>query len=324
MPASLEQQWTSEQDQLIRSLVKEGISTKQMPPHIPGRTLRAIESRVYLLGLKSGTPRTKHSKDEAFWSTPNPLNSYYAGLLAADGSVCTEKHTLQWVCHESDRGALQGFVEAARFTGGIRVHERQTPLGGGTAHTSVRVAACQRWNADLARNFGVIPQKAYRLTPPPLPTDLLFACYLIGYTDGDGCISINRHRDGREMPVICYTSASRAILEGIRAFVERHFPFRRSGKETHLASSAEGTYHHYRIYGMQAVKLFEFLRRIDVPKFARKWGNPAFLALAESYHQRWPDYFTPDKEVVFGPDGNLLPLSSQISPSPHETCPVLV
>ncbi len=317
MSASPETQWTPEEDTIIRQSLAKGMQIKQVLPLLPNRRIRGLYCRVYTLGLRSGQPRTKHTKDESFWAQPNPLNSYYAGVLAADGSVCNEKHIMQWVCEQTDRPSMERFVQACSFTGGVGQHIRKKRTGGLTTHTSVRVAACQQWNVDLARNFNITPRKAHRLAPPTFSNDLLACCYLIGYTDGDGCISIGKTAGVPDMPVMCYTSASRAILEWLKQFVESHFPFSRSGKKPQLASSHNGNYHHYRIYGMVAIKLFDFLRRIDVPHFARKWDNPAFLALVETYRQKWPEFFAADKELAFDPAGNIVfaaSLPPQIAP----------
>lgn len=309
MPTSPDRHWSPEEDSVIRSLVKVGSQLKDMPPHLPKRTLRGIQCRVYTLGLKSGQPRTKHSKDEAFWETPNPLNSYYAGLMAADGSVGGYREVLQWTCESADISSMAAFIRATRFTGRMKETLIHHPAGNTSIHCRVFVSACQKWNADLARNFSVVPQKAHRLAPPAFSNDLLACCYLIGYTDGDGCV----HACKTGMPQIQYVSASRAIIEWIQHFIDLHFPFKIRDTTTKIRSSSANTYHHLHIYGMVAIKLFDFLRRIDVPHFARKWDNPAFLTLVKTYRQKWPAFFAPDKELAFDPDGNIV-FASTLTP----------
>ncbi len=307
MSASPDKQWSPEEDNVIRALVLQGTQLKDMPPSLPKRSLRAIQCRVYGLGLKSGQPRTKHSKNEAFWAVPTPFNTYYAGLLAADGSVGGYREVLQWTCESADRDSMRRLIEATHFTGKITESVKRHATGNTSIHCRVFFSACQRWNADLARNFNIVPQKAYRLAPPAFSSDYLACCYLIGYTDGDGCIAIGKRENLPDAPVISYTSASRAILEWIQQFVETRFPFSvRAKREKHIGSSAEGSYHHYYVYGIAAIKLFDFLRRIDVPHFPRKWDNPAFLALVETYKAKWPEFFASDKELAFDPAGNIV------------------
>ncbi len=275
-----------------------------MAPSFPKRSARAVSCRIYELGLKSGNPRTKHSKDEAFWEVPNPLNSYYAGVLAADGTIATAREVVQWTCEQTDRPAMEGLVRASRFTGAITDTPRKSPCSENVSiHSRISFSACQKWNADLARNFNVIPRKAHRLAPPAFSSDLLACCYLIGYIDGDGCIHAAKSGD----PSISFTSASRAIIQWIQTFVESRFPFQvlANPKPNHIRSSSEDTYHHYVVRGMVAAKLFLFLRQLPVPKFPRKWDNPAFLAIVERYREWWPEFFTPDMEVAFDENGNL-------------------
>lgn len=298
MPASTEQQWKPEEDNLLRQSIK---TTSLKDLQIGGRTRRAIESRACLLGLKSATPKIKHSKDESFWSVPNALNSYYAGYLAADGCVHDQCYSVSWAAQQDDRCALEAFKAAVRFTGDIKCAAKVTPSGGISQMCTIRVANCKRWMADLATNFSVIPRKSRRLAPPNVTTDFLRCCYLIGYIDGDGCI----HADNRGQAQIRFVSASRDIIAWLQWFIESRFPFQMRAKPKHITTSANGAYHHYSVYGMTAIKLFEFLRHIDVPKLARKWESPTFLAAVATYRQDYPGYFTSDKEPRFDGSGNI-------------------
>lgn len=76
-------------------------------------------------------------------------------------------------------------------------------------------------------------------------------------------------------------------------------------KERSVSTSANGNYHSYVVYGMSAVKMFEFLRTIDVPKFSRKWDNPAMLEAMAEYRTKWPEYFAAPNLIAFDEQGNL-------------------
>ena len=310
MPASKEQQWKTEEDDLLRNSIKQRLSFKDMVPLFPARTRRGLTCRAYTLGLQSGTPRTIHSKNESFWETPNAINSYYAGLAAADMSVGKSRSILAWTCATEDEEYMVEFVKRCGFTGSIRRFnkENKSICGGHPTkplcfHSSVVIAASQKWCADLARNFNVVNNKTHRLRPPNLHSDYLKCCYLVGLLDGDGSVSFNMKE---KSPHIAYGSASRDIVEWVREFVEDHFPFKIRARPTSVAEKLDGRYYHYSICGMTCVKLIELLRTIDVPRFKRKWDNPLILELIQGYHMKWPEYFTPEKELAFHDDGSII------------------
>ena len=309
MPASIEQQWKPEEDALLKKLITEGISFKDMPDKFPNRTRRGLTCRAYTLGLKSGTPRTIHSKDESFWETPNPINSYYAGLAAADMSLDNKKHTLSWGCEVDDEKYMQFFIDATKFTGtifrttkinkSINGYDVKKPI---SIHSNLRVGACQKWSINLENNFNIIPNKTYRLRPPNLKSDYLKCCYLIGLFDGDGALS---HRNNVH-PLIAYGSASKDIVEWVREFIESRFPFKIKQKNTTIQNRYDNHYYRYNINGMTAVKVIELFRTIDVPKFTRKWDNPNILQIIEQYKVKWPKYFTKEKQQAFNQEGNIV------------------
>lgn len=303
MPASKDQQWKPEEDQLLRTMLAAGQSLKGIAMQFPSRSRRAIECRTYTLGLKSGTPRTVHSKNEAFWETPNALNCYYAGLAAADMSVDHVKHTLSWGCEHEDELYIDLFIQNTGFTGkSFRTTKINGVIGGRqiikptSIHSNLRVAACQQWHRDLARNFNVVPNKTHRLRPPNLETDLLKSCYLIGLLDGDGALSYSTQN---MTPNIAYGSASRDIVEWVREFVESRFPYKMRATKTEVRELLDGHYYHYNVYGISAVKLIELFRTINVPKFTRKWENPILLKIIDRYHEKWPELFTPETTPRF-------------------------
>lgn len=307
MPASKEQQWKPEEDQTLKDCLKSGMILPEISEYIPTRTKRAIQCRMGKLELKANNPRTFHSKDESFWETPNSINSYYAGVIAADGSLSNKAYTLAWACESTDRPHLEDFVKRTRFTGGIKEFLKQSPKSDYIAiHNSVRVSACKKWNADLAFNFNIVGNKTYRLSPPNLANDYLMCCFLIGYTDGDGTISPFRTKAKPEIH-IRYCSASRCIIEWIRDFVIKHFPFQIKGRDSKVHISANGQHFSYSIYGVRAIQFFEFMRKLDLPKFPRKWDNPEILAVVERYHRDFPQWFTPDQERVFDAAGMIVP-----------------
>lgn len=305
MAASKDRQWTHEEDSLLRSLVEQKTSTKNMPSHFPKRTLRGIETRVYTLGLKSGTPRTIHSKDELFWDTPNPINCYYAGMVAADGSLNSEKHTFAWTAATADEEHLIKFAATVKYTGKISHVSKKSPSSDTICyHSALRISAAKRWLEDLKRNFDLFQNKTYRLRPPPLGNDYLMSCYLVGLLDGDGSLSFSREL---KTVHIAYGSASKDIVQWVREFVDQRFQFAVKKKPPAIVKTLlNGRYYHTSIYGLKAVKFIELMKTLPVPRYSRKWENPELLAIIDRYHQKWPQYFIPDQEMTFDPSGDIV------------------
>lgn len=303
MSASKDRQWAPEEDQLLRTLIEARHFFREMVPFFPKRTQMAIESRARDKGLHSGRPAKKYTKNEAFWEIPNPLNSYYSGLMAADG--CLVRGTasaLMWKCSGDDVEYVTRFIASCGYTGPIQHASIDHPVKGVVRYPYVRINSCQKWHADMERNFSLTPQKTRRLAPPSLTSDLLLCCYLIGYIDGDGCIYPNRSSFAQ----VNFTSASLAIIEWVKRFTDKHFNTQVQVRERNIQTPDHGRFHHFSVQGLSAGLMIDFLRRIDVPRFARKWDNPAILALIDGYRAKWPHLFAPENELSFDAAGMIV------------------
>lgn len=315
MPASKEQLWKPEEDQIIRDLVKNQYRIMDMGIFLPNRTQRALYCRIYELGLKSGSPRTKYSKNETFWEIPNAINCYYAGWIAADGSIDNEKHTLRLSCEKSDEPSLYRFMKESEYDGKIFNTLKKSPSSDYISiHSTLAIGACQKWNEDLKRVFNLFQNKTYRLAPPNLGNDYLMCCYLAGLLDGDGALS---SAQSTQMIHIAYGSASRLIVEWVQKFVDEKFPFRAKNNERAIVKNKlDGRYFHYSIYGVKAAKLIELFRTLPIPRFVRKWDNPTLLTLIDSYHKRFPSFFTSDQQLAFDSSGKIVFANTLSTPSP--------
>jgi hypothetical protein len=297
--------WTPEEETLLRDLIKHGFRFVEMPVFLTRRSARAIESHAHELGLHSGVPATRLSKNEEFWTTPNPINCYYAGWIAADGSLQNVKRqTLSLACEITDEPQLKAFVAACGWTGDLQYILKKSPKSDNEAiHCAARISACKQWNADLQRVFNLAQNKTYRLAPPFLGSDYLMFCYLIGLLDGDGAVSISKTNNQLH---IAYGSASARIVEWVQSFVEEKIPFQIRSKPQRIAHLLNGGYHHYVVRGLRAVKLVELARRMSIPRFARKWDRQDVTDIIAHYRSKWPEWFTPDRELSFDSSGSLV------------------
>ena len=294
------QPWSQVEDDALRSLCQASkMPTRTMAP-ILGRTIDAVRGRMVKLGIKSSYMHHCYTKDDAFFTAPNPLNAYYAGYIAADGSVNREEHCVRWSCQEDDVEALEGFKEATRYTGRIGFKLNVGGLGAEPSRQHfLDVYGARQWVADLERNFGVIPTKSHRLAPPNTRNDLLNACFILGYIDGDGSLSFSSEGNW----TIAITSASPRVLEFVKAFCDRHFhPLWHS----HYSMVCHYDQHYvYSIKGYRAIQLFDFLRSLPVPKLRRKWENPEILRVIAERKARRPDLFNGYAPLSFDESGMI-------------------
>ncbi len=136
----------------------------------------------------------------------------------------------------------------------------------------VRLSCGEEWFSDLKNNFNIVPRKT-KILQPPILTDYLAWCYLIGFIDGDGCLHVNK----RDILSINITAASRDILEWVLKQTEG-FKGKRDRKRKVRES---GDYYQFSIAGEPCIKMFLFLREFPVPKLARKWQNPKIQELID-------------------------------------------
>lgn len=279
--------WTQAEDDLLRELCSNASMPYRDIAAKVGRSRNAVAGRAFLLGLSNDYNPRKYTKDDQFFQTPNPVNSYYAGLLAADGCVNWEEHCVRWSLEMGDVEALRTFQKLTRYTGQIGYREKRGLGVELSKQNYLDVYGAQQWCDDLHRNFGIVPAKTHRVAPPNTTNDLLNACFIVGYIDGDGSLSFT---DGGGK-AISITSCSQRILEFIKAFLDRHFHPEHGSRYSNVLSY--DNHHTFAVSGNKAIHLFDFLRALPVPKFDRKWENPEILRVINERKARRPDLFKP-------------------------------
>lgn len=291
-----EHYWTTEEDSLLKKLA--GTMSYKSMSFIIKRTRAAIESRAAYLGIRSPYRNKAHSKDENFWSKQNLLNCYYAGWIAADGFVYRKSFSVGICCHPRDHESLQLFALHIKTTVPIRKMKNTCTNGASCEIERLTMSSSKKWMQDLENNFNITPHKTFRLTPPSFPNDLFACAYLCGYIDGDGSINCSgtQHQ-------ISFSSASKEILQWIVDFVIKHFT---PENAPHKQITTRGNRNSVSFYGITAIRLFDLLVQVDVPKFQRKWAKEDFLKVVEIYREKNPNLFTPETKLSFDENGNIV------------------
>jgi len=150
-----------------------------------GRTNEAINKRARVLGLWKRHPNADIQRDY-FSNITISQQAYLLGLLAADGSISSNRsrYSICLALKRSDEELVLRFRDTVAPNAVID-YDRHL--------VRVRVG-CKEMVADLAK-YNVVPRKSYSYTwPQKLPNELAMP-FLLGYFDGDGCLSV--HASGR-------------------------------------------------------------------------------------------------------------------------------
>lgn len=176
--------WNTVEDLQLCSLYGAQVPVAEIAASL-GRSAEAVTKRARALGCWKRHPNAI-IRSRYFQQITTADQAYFLGLLAADGSIDRResRYTICLALKHSDRGLVERFrdIVAPGAVLGIDRHLVRLRIG------------CKEMVADLA-TYGIVPRKSYSLTwPQNLPQEQT-APFLLGYFDGDGCLS--RHTSGR-------------------------------------------------------------------------------------------------------------------------------
>lgn len=297
--------WSSEEEKHLKDLVALGkYSYPELTAFFPGRSAASLSCRArQYLDIHSSYRQHKYEYDTEFFKTPNPINSYIAGFLAADGSIrLSDKQSpvLTLSLSKKDLSHLTHIKEILGYTGVIYDHTHQvrtqTLVKGALGMMTFQMSVSEDYIKHLADNFGVTPRKTKRLQPPNLSYENQLA-YLIGLIDGDGFTNIATNRSDVSVGFI---SSSEEAAKWIKSFVDGLNLPRMRQKEVNIGTRHEGRAFTMRYQGAQAVALIKliqsFARARNIPLLERKWFSDKVNQRIAEFEARHPDfiYHPPD------------------------------
>lgn len=127
----------------------------------------------------------KHTRDDTFFSKSNSSSDYWAGFLAADGSLSISNMGIRIGLARRDRTHIEKFVRATKSTSPVR----DITTSNGYPASQVDMYGVRQWHYDLNERYNVTPRKSLSLKPPPLEDEESIKHFIRGYMDGDGSIS---------------------------------------------------------------------------------------------------------------------------------------
>lgn len=252
--------WTIEQDIFLRDNYSN-LQAKEIAFKV-GRSESAVQCRANFLGLKKGYKKYYHNN--MFFSEPNNINSYWAGILAADGWI--RDNYLFLALKFDDEFHIKNFANDLSYTGKVK---QRVSKGYKTA--IVEICSADQLVGDLENIFNITSKKSLTLKPPKLQNFDDKLAFIKGYWDGDGCIRID---EKNRLEVSCCGTFE--VLNWIQEIFDKLVPphgkyhaiarLRKSGPKV-------GKNHaDYKITGHRAEAIFRKLHDLKTPELDRKWS----------------------------------------------------
>lgn len=272
--------WNQNEILLLEKLTNEGsLSFKQIVPLFTERTANSLQLKSRERNFDSNYQYSKWDYNRDFFKDPNPINCFYAGWLAADGSISFRNHgyeniyDLRWECHVKDKSMVNLFANELGYNGNIKVFQRDTSNNkhkkNSGIHCIIRLNNISQMAEHLKNHFGLGPKKTHHLPPPNLNNLYLKLCYLIGYINGDGCVHLSKQN-----LTIKFYSSSLNILNWVKELTdELNLPQVRK-KNRSIKPIGSTQCFDYSIIGTSAIYLYCLLKSISVPILSRKWDRP--------------------------------------------------
>ena len=139
--------------------------------------------------------RRKYNVNDCFFETPNIVNCYYAGFIAADGCIrkykgkFVETYSLSFGLSIKDKDFLIKFLNTINYEGTIRYYENK-----GRKYVGVEIKS-NKICEDLRNNFNITERKTHTLCPPSLFGKNLIDAFICGYIDGDGSVYFSKNKN---------------------------------------------------------------------------------------------------------------------------------
>lgn len=174
------QQWSSDEHQHLIENYRQ-MSKQELQRHYTNRSHYAIQHKAGLLRLTK--PEIVY--DKQFFQVPNLLNSYWAGFLAADGTVYKTRNLVTLQLAIKDSLWINTLANDVDYSSTVKYYDDHR----GSKQAKITFCGAKKWVKDLEQNFNVGSLKTFSLQPPSLQGDLALA-YIVGLIDGDGCIAL--------------------------------------------------------------------------------------------------------------------------------------
>lgn len=250
-------------DEIIVLKKKYGNIQNKEIAKILKRTINSIALKAAALGLKGNPSKTrrKYTLNEDYFQIPNIENSYWAGFLAADGCIDSKrKFRIRLKLTEKDSAHLDIFKSQCNYSGKIYTFKQR-----GKKYCSLEINS-KKWIKDLNSNFKITPIKTFTIKAPELSYQNSLA-FIIGYIDGDGCISYETPSRGKPRLRLSLIGTKEMLR-----WIKTQFDFI-SSKHIKSKIRKNKSMWVYCIAGSKAAAVLKQLQNVTKYKLERKWNK---------------------------------------------------
>jgi hypothetical protein len=174
--------WTEEETKILLDNYGK-IKLSQLCDLLSGRTKRGIswQARKHKL-YANRTITNRIPCNDNYFSAPNLENSYWAGLIAADGCILKNRNSV--TLNQADVEVIKKFLHCTKSLVRPTCRKNRNNTCYACTLTSPQIIH------DLKENFSIGRRKTYHLLPPENLSYENSLSFITGLLDGDGHISI--------------------------------------------------------------------------------------------------------------------------------------
>lgn len=210
----------------------------------------------------------QYKRNSRFFHIPTIYNSYWAGFIAADGSICKDRCILRLTLNDKDHKHLLKFKSDIEYEG--KITKRSYPNINTKFYSILEIYDKTIYN-DLILKWNIIPNKSLKLQPPNNLSKYQQYSYIIGLIDGDGSIKYNKNGSILQISITC-TKFMASWIQKVLNKKGRLYPYKKKNNITvELRWNAADSRYIYNLLSQKRLK--------NIPRLNRKWNSNDNLAL---------------------------------------------
>lgn len=198
------------------------------------------------------------------FSKYNLEDSYWAGFIAADGTIHKNGYQLNITLQEKDRDQLEYFKFFSKTKSEIKRKQYIKSFKPENIYYSIDIYS-KEICYNLYKNYNITSNKSLTYSPPNM--DILNKlCFLVGYIDGDGSITYNKYKS-KKYPVLAIAGTYKTInwiKKVINIVLDRKVKF---------SVNKNGETYVLRFTGKNVLDLYDYVDVLPISKMRRKWNR---------------------------------------------------